>query len=91
MIETGSAKPDITETVTEMYDAAAKAFGEEMIILGENLSDREMLNQIVKEITALRKSHEEILAVVQGFSDGTHPLMLSFMNSPIAKMLGVKP
>lgn len=61
----------------------------EMIILGE-LSDREMLNQIAREVRDLRESHDKILAALESFSDGTHPLMVSLMSSPIAKMLGVK-
>jgi len=63
---------------------------EEMIILGENLSDREMLQQIVKEIRELRESHERILALVNEIKDKVEPTISALSESPILRMMGVK-
>jgi Icc-related predicted phosphoesterase len=62
---------------------------EEMIILGD-LTDRELLNHIVKEIADLRKSHEAILVVVRDIKDQVEPTINALKESPIMRMMGVK-
>jgi len=62
---------------------------QEMIILGD-LTDRELLNHIVKEIRELRESHERILVLVQNIKDEVEPTINALKDSPILKMMGVK-
>jgi hypothetical protein len=75
---------DIHETITDLHEAAG-----EMIILGD-LTDRELLNHIVKEITDLRESHEKILALVSQIKDEVEPTINALKDSPILKMMGVR-
>lgn len=61
----------------------------EMIILGE-LTDRELLNHIVKEIADLRESHEKILTLVGAIKDQVEPVINALNDSPMLKMMGVR-
>lgn len=60
-----------------------------MIILGE-LTDRELLNHIVKEIADLRESHEKILTLVTEIKREVEPTINALKDSPILRMMGVK-
>lgn len=61
---------------------------EDMIILGD-MTDRELLNHIVREIADLRASHERILTLVGEIKDKVEPTIEALSNSPILKMMGV--
>jgi hypothetical protein len=65
------------------------ALGQEMIILGD-MTDRELLNHIVKEIADLRESHEKILTLVSQIKDEVEPTINALKESPILKMMGVR-
>lgn len=67
----------------------ASVMDQEMIILGD-LTDRELLNHIVKEIADLRESHEKILALVAQIKDEIEPTINALKESPILKMMGVR-
>jgi hypothetical protein len=67
----------------------APVMDQEMIILGD-LTDRELLNHIVKEIADLRESHEKILTLVAQIKDEVEPTINTLKESPILKMMGVR-
>jgi hypothetical protein len=53
-------------------------------------TDRELLNYIVEEITALRESHNNILVMVAEIKNAVEPTLNALKESPIMRMMGVK-